>query len=190
MPHHKSLKELEHDLISSFMNGCTIAFSELYRMHHATVVSLVNQQVRCAATADEIAQEVFLKAHRFRETYKPGSGFRAWIRAIARNTSLDWLRKNGSDPVRKDGVLSPEDFASDAPCAESIIIRKSERKRLRQVLRNLTRAQRRVLWMSIVGQKPYQEIARHLGVSIASVKCLAYRARAVLAESMIVPAMA
>lgn len=188
----------DQELIRSFIDGDSSAFSEVYRLHHKTVVSQIARQVSDPAAADELAQEVFLKAHRFRTTFKPGHAFQAWLRVIARNTVFDWLRKHGGELARmgfshaddSEGSIC-EEIASDAPCAESLLIRKSDRRHLRKALRSLTRMQRRVLFLSVIRQLPYSEIARILGVSVASVKCLAYRARAALSEGLALqPAMA
>lgn len=180
--------QLEKDpLINSFIEGDHDAFAEIYRSHHSDVLRQISSQVRDPAAADDIAQEVFLKAHRFRRSYDPTRKISTWLRTIARNTVFDWFRKHGSELSHGDAGAEHEEIACEAPCAESLVIRKSDRRQLLRLLRGLTRLQRRVIWLSIVHQLPYAEISRRLGVSIASVKCLAYRAKAALADGILVP---
>jgi RNA polymerase sigma-70 factor (ECF subfamily) len=179
---------LEKDpVIRSFIEGDHEAFAEIYRNHHDDVLRQISSQVRDPAAADDIAQEVFLKAHRFRKSYDPTRAISTWLRAIARNTVFDWFRKHGAELGHGDAGAEHEKIACESPCAESLVIRKSDRRQLLRMLRGLTRLQRRVIWLSVVHQLPYAEISKRLGLSVASVKCLVYRAKAVLAEGVLMP---
>src|SRR5688572_3652934 len=74
------------------------AFSQLVRLHQAVVRAYVSAHVRAAETADDLAQEVFLRAFRRLDAFQlPESGsMRPWLLGIARNLLLEHLRA----PVR------------------------------------------------------------------------------------------
>jgi RNA polymerase sigma-70 factor (ECF subfamily) len=177
-------------LIEAFRDGERWAFEEIYRRHRRLVLRALRPGVGDRETADDLAQEVFLKAHRFRESYRPEFALSTWLRAIARNTLHDWLRARSGTPLERlvalpaapgDEPLSPvERLPSPEPGPERWLHRRHERRRLRELLRGLTRPQRRVVWLRVVRELPYAEIAKLLGMSLDAVKCLGYRARQAL----------
>jgi RNA polymerase sigma-70 factor (ECF subfamily) len=74
------------------------AFSQLVRMHQAVVRAYVSAHVREAEAADDLAQEVFLRAFRRLDAFQPpeSGSMRPWLMGIARNLLLEHLRA----PVR------------------------------------------------------------------------------------------
>lgn len=136
----------------------------------------IADRIRDPQAAEDIAQEIFLKIYRARWTFKEGKQFESWFWTIARNSLIDWSR------TRKLQLgESEEDEIQDLPCptpsAESLLLKKNQRKLFMAWLRKLTKQQQRVFWLRFVRQLSYQEISRKLGISLDSVKCLAYRSR-------------
>src|SRR5678815_2354836 len=70
------------------------AFSQLVRMHQAVVRAYVSMNIRAPEAADDLAQEVFLRAYRRLDAFQlPESGtMRPWLLGIARNLLLEHLR--------------------------------------------------------------------------------------------------
>ena len=174
----------EVNLVRAFKDGEDWAFSKIFTKYRKLILRFVSQKVRNEEAAEEITQEVFFKAFRFRSSYRSEYAFSTWLWGIARNTIVDRIRKDRREPAHdafQDG--EPEDYET-LPCAlpnaEHLLLRRGENKRLVAFLGTLTAPQRRVLWLRIMHRLSYAEIAKRLGLSLSAVKCLAYRAKATL----------
>lgn len=168
-----------------FQAGDPTVFSALYHRFHRRVQNFIHAQVHNAETAEDIAQEAFLKAYRFCASYNPAQSFSAWIYTIAQNSIIDWQRKQMSSRLEL-GTLESHDVESEAcprPSAEKMLVLHSYRRTFSPLLRKLTGLQRRVLFLTIVRDFTHAEVAARLGLSPASVKCALYRARLVLGQA-------
>jgi len=77
--------------LAQAQQGDEAAFCELVRRHQAVVRAFLGRFVRSAADVDDLAQEVFLAAHRDLATCGD-RGLRSWLFTIARHRALTWLR--------------------------------------------------------------------------------------------------
>ena len=150
-------------------------FSRVWDRYRKPILRYVAVRVPNDEIANELTQEVFLKAYRFRESYSEKYAFSTWLWTIARNTVADHLRGN-----RVEGAELPEDLPCPGACPETRALARDERRIFLRVMRGLTRAQRRVLRLRFVHQLSYPEISRKLGISLTAVKNLAYRAKQTL----------
>lgn len=156
------------------------AFAKVYNRFSKPLLHYVSSRISDPAIAEELTQEVFLKAYRFKDSYQERYAVSTWLWTIARNTISDHLRGSKS----WDSGVPAEETACEKPCAESLVIKKDERRNILKLMRSLTRMQKRVLWMRIIHQLSYEEISKKLGMSLSAVKNLAYRARIGLTDSM------
>ncbi len=164
-------------------------FPQIYTKLKTPILQYVRRTVRDGETAEELTQEVFLKAYRARETFDGERGFTTWLWTIARNTVCDWHRKHADDFRRVHERALPdgtegESICETLPCsaldAEALISKRGDHLLLMGKLRNLTKLQRKVLLLRVVRGLTYEEIAKRLGLSISSAKCAFYRARIAL----------
>ena len=169
-----------------FRSGCQVAFSVLYRRYDRQILSFIREKTGDQETARDLQQEVFLKAHRFRDRYDPKYAFSTWLWTIARNTIFDWKRARMNEPrlytATQAETATVHDnienrVASECLDAEATLLQTSDRKTLKRLLMKFTRPQRRVIWLRIVHQLSHLEIARKLGLSLAAVKCLSHRSK-------------
>src|SRR5436305_12671748 len=79
------------ELAASAAQGSQDAFRELVKRFERPVYSLVLRMVQDPATAEDLAQEVFVKAFRALRTYDPRWKFSSWLFKIAHNTTIDHL---------------------------------------------------------------------------------------------------
>jgi RNA polymerase sigma-70 factor (ECF subfamily) len=86
--------------------GDRAAFSQLVRLHQAVVRAYLGAHLRAGETADDLAQEVFLRAFRRLDAFQlPETGtMRPWLLGIARNLLLEHLRR----PGRLEALVDPE----------------------------------------------------------------------------------
>src|SRR5436305_1593144 len=99
--------------IRAFKDGCPRAFNKIYSHFRLPILNYIRHRVRDGEESQEIAQEVFLKAFRFRERYHEGFALATWLKVIARNTVFDHLRKRKTSAESDewsmlDGILSVE----------------------------------------------------------------------------------
>ncbi|MEW6055744.1 MAG: RNA polymerase sigma factor [Bdellovibrionota bacterium] len=172
---------------AAFKKGDNDVFSSLYNRFKKPIFKYVSGRIFDAQVAEEVTQEIFIKAFRFRDRYDEKHAFSTWLWTIARNTVFDVLRKGRNEETRQEGVSEEPSLVEDLPCpvgnAELLLERRDLRRMLKSMLKPLTALQRRVLWMLVVQQRSYAEISKQLGISISGVKNLAYRARISILEN-------
>ncbi|MCM2279460.1 MAG: sigma-70 family RNA polymerase sigma factor [Oligoflexia bacterium] len=174
-------RENDGALAKAFRNGEEWAFSAVYARYWEPIRRFVLGKVRDDEAASDLSQEVFLKVHRYRDSYRPEHALSTWIWTIARNTVADRFRRNPEERLGHEPAV--EELACQKPNAEHLLVRESERARLARLVDRLTELQRKVLLMRVVQHLSYQEIAGKLDMSISAVKCLAYRAKRMLSRS-------
>lgn len=103
-------------LVARFQHGDPDAFDALYRRHYDSVYAYLKMSLRDAHQAEDVAQQVFLRALRALPRYRfhPGVPFWSWLREIAANEARRALRGRGvpvetQDPVELERTRSPEE---------------------------------------------------------------------------------
>ena len=79
------------------------AFTELLKRYERPIFSLIYRMVRDRALAEDLAQEVFIRAFNARSSYDPRYEFSSWVFKIANNHTIDHLRCRKLDTVSIDG---------------------------------------------------------------------------------------
>jgi RNA polymerase sigma-70 factor, ECF subfamily len=83
----------EQDFIVRILDGDTQAFAVLLKRYQRPVHSLIRQVVHCKEDAEELTQDVFVKAFRKLGSFKGDSSLSTWLHRIAYNTAIDATRK-------------------------------------------------------------------------------------------------
>lgn len=182
------MTEQSDDLAGLVFDGSQQGFDRMHARLRKRVFRYVLGKVRDPEAAEDLVQEIFLKLHRFRGSYRAGLPFLPWFWRVVRNATTDLLRKRGArsdfevllDKESQEPEAGLENLMAEEPNAEERIIGKCRRRGLFKKLRGLTRLQKKVLWLRFVHDLSYSEVAGRLGLSLASVKCLVQRARAAL----------
>ena len=87
------------ELVASALRGAQDAYRELVKRFERPVYSLVLRMVQDPATAEDLAQEVFVKAFRRLDSYDRQWKFSSWLFKIAHNTTIDHLRRGVPETV-------------------------------------------------------------------------------------------
>jgi RNA polymerase sigma-70 factor (ECF subfamily) len=160
--------------------GDKAALSELFTDMYEPIVRYMQGRIQDPVTAEDLAQEVFVKVVQNIHTYA-GSGIRGWIWAIARNVYTDHFR-----PMRNRGFERPTgDFWHlDAPSAEMGPEEAAEWAELREAIRGkldkLSDAQHMVLALRIACGFTTAQTAEILGKPVGTIRVLQFRALAKL----------
>ena len=154
--------------------GSPEAFGVLVDRYRGPVVRLAYRLTHDADEAKDIAQDAFLRAFRRLEDFRPERPFARWLFVIARNASLDTIRRRrrAAAMVAESGEivldLGPEDVA----------LRNDEAARIHVALEALPAKYRNVLELYYLSDLRYREIALTLDIPIGTVKTYISRAKA------------
>lgn len=170
----------ESDLVTRACEGDKPAFAELVRRHQGRVRGLLMRLAQDRVLADDLAQEVFLRAYRGLVGFQRRSAFGTWLYRIAYNVYL-----NNRTRVRRFCEL-PEDYVAAAVAPESALSapRSDLRRDLSAAIETLPERYRAVVVLYYLEEVSYPEIADILGVPLGTVKTHLHRAKKLLREHM------
>lgn len=175
------------DVVSLAQQGRESAFRELVRRYERPVFSLVFRMVRDRETAEELAQETFIKVLNNIDRYQPQFKFSSWLFKIANNVAIDHLRRRQLDTVSMEG--SPHATTSDLAEATSFELATQEETPLQELearelgseieraISQLRPEYRACILLRHVEDKSYEEIAATLDLPLGTVKTYIHRAR-------------
>jgi len=170
---------VDRALVVAARAGSRDAFDVLVDRYRAPVVRLAYRLTRDADEAKDIAQDAFFRAYRRLADFHPDRPFSRWLFVIARNASLDALRRR-----RRAAALGSDGNPQHEPGPEEIALRNDEAERVRQALEALPDRYRLVLELYYVSGLRYREIAVALGIPIGTVKTFLSRAKRQLREEL------
>ncbi|HVG29476.1 MAG TPA: sigma-70 family RNA polymerase sigma factor [Pyrinomonadaceae bacterium] len=180
----KETSTSETELIARARAGDREAFCRLAALHSRRVHTLALHYCRDAADAEDLSQEVWLRAFRSLDTFRAESSFYTWLRRIAVNTFLNQRRAARSrfeDAARRlEGGEADAETIDGAPDAESALHERLLAGRVRDALAELSPQQRLVFLLKHDEGMTYEEIAVALSCSAGTVKKALARAVAKL----------
>ena len=150
--------------ITRILDGETEYFSVLLDRYSRPLYSLIVQIVGCPEDAEELLQDVFLKAFRNLSGYKQECRFSTWLYRIAYNTSISATRK------RKQEFLYIEESAINNVPEEQI-------ECLRKAIDQLEGEEKALITLFYYEEKSLEEISEILKITVGNVKVRLYRTR-------------
>src|SRR4030043_1195359 len=175
----------EKELIRRSQAGDGEAFGVLAERYKGKVFSLAYGFTRDRASADDLAQEVLIKAYFSLPKFKAKSEFGTWLYRIAVNHARDFLRKNKQRlkeiPLQEAGdrVLASADLGP-----EEERLREGQRKIVQAALARLSEKYRTILTLRDIDGLSYQDISGILKLSPGTVDSRLHRARRQLREKL------
>lgn len=166
-------------LVALTRRGNEAAFETLISRYRARLLAFCRHMVGSTEDAEDILQEVFVSAYRAMLADDRELNVRPWLYRIARNRSLNHLRR-----PRPTGVDSMDVFEGGAAVATADRVHdKLDLEDLVEDVKKLPETQRTALMLREMGDLSYDQIAEAMDTSIPSVKSLLVRARVSLAEA-------
>ena len=177
-------------IVAEALEGSQAAYADLLGRYKGPIHSLVLRMVRDPARAEDVAQEVFLKAFRALATYDQTRKFSSWLFKIAHNTAIDKLRRKQLDTValeqpredRMDVISTVPDERSETP--EAAASRHDLAQALEAALAELRPEYREVMLLRFQEGLAYEEIAEIAGLPLGTVKTHIHRARKAMARHL------
>ncbi|MDH7513207.1 MAG: sigma-70 family RNA polymerase sigma factor [Clostridiales bacterium] len=175
----------EKELIRLAQQGNGEAFGQLVERYKTKVFSLAYGLTRDRATADDLAQEILIKAYYVLPKFKFRSEFGTWLFRVAVNHIKDYLRK--TQRRRQDVPLQnvPEkEVATEGRSYEEEQEEAERRTLVWGALRRLPQKFLVILTLRDIQGLSYEEIARVLSISLGTVDSRLFRARKMLRERL------
>jgi RNA polymerase sigma-70 factor, ECF subfamily len=172
--------------------GDESAFAFLVQKYRRQMVGFMYRMCHNPATAEELAQEVFLRVYRSRASYEASAKFNTWLYRIATNLAVNHARdtrhERAENTVRLDEpdqeTGATPDLADKSLTAEERLLHRERMAAIRQKVQALPERQRMAVIMHKYQQMDYREISEVMKLSESATKSLLYRAYETLREQL------
>jgi RNA polymerase sigma-70 factor, ECF subfamily len=172
--------------------GDESAFDFLVQKYRRPLVSFMYRMARNTAAAEDLAQEVFLRVYRSRQTYEASAKFTTWLYRIATNLAVNHARDTRKErpevtvsldePDEETGMSM--DVADSSINVEESLMRRERMLAIRSKVEALPERQRLAVIMHKYQQMDYKQISDVLKLSESATKSLLFRAYETLREQL------
>jgi RNA polymerase sigma-70 factor (ECF subfamily) len=174
-------------VVAEARKGSEAAYRELLTRYERPVFSLIFRMVRDRETAEDLAQETFIKVLNNLDRYSPEFKFSSWLFKIANNLTIDHLRRRRVDTISIEGA--PDAVTAESARATSIAVVSGSESPLEELesrelgtaieraIAKLRPEYRACIMLRHVEDKSYEEIAEIVKLPLGTVKTYIHRAR-------------
>ena len=187
----EAVAALERDaqLMLRVRAGDDTSFGLLLERHRGPVVHFLYRMVQNQAVSEELAQEVFLRVYRSRETYEPTAKFTTWLFRIATHVALNCIRdrkkEKGHESLDEEMLDGKERQVADRQwTVEQEMVHEVKLREVRQAIEALPAKQRAAVLMHKYEGLDYAQIAKVLSCSESAIKSLLFRAYETLRDRL------
>ena len=182
------------DVVALAQQGREPAYRELLRRYERPVFSLIFRMVRDRETAEDLAQETFIKVLNHIDRYRPEFKFSSWLFKIANNITIDHLRRRHLDTISIEG--SPDAVTGESMRATAVTVKSAGESPLEEMeskelgaaieaaIAKLRPEYRACIILRHVEDYSYDEIAEIVKLPLGTVKTYIHRARQELREHL------
>lgn len=169
----------ETKIVYRVLEGDIESFRHIVEMYERPIVRMIRNLINNRESCEDIAQEVFFTAYRKLASFDPArSNFSTWLFTIARNKSINAMRKKRPVSMGELPHKSDEHNPSDELTERELF------DKLDASLEALPSAQKRAFVFAIFENLPYEEIAQIEGVRKGTIKSRINRAKKKLAKAL------
>jgi RNA polymerase sigma-70 factor, ECF subfamily len=180
------------DVMLRVKTGDQAAFNYLVQKYRRSMVSFMYRMVRNSGSAEDLAQEVFLRVYRSRESYEASAKFTTWLYRIATNLAVNHARDTRHERPEVTVSLDEQDDESGTTIeipdgkftAEQAMVQRERMLAIRRKVDALPDLQRQAVIMHKYQQMDYKQIAEILKKSESATKSLLFRAYETLREQL------
>lgn len=164
----------DQQLIADYLAGDEQSLELLIGQYLKPIYSFVSRYVGNAQEAEDITQEVFVRVWRNLKKFDQEKSFKTWIFSIAKNASLDHLKKKKAIPfsefdTEEGGNLITDTLADPSPLPLALLERADMAKMLNVAMEKLSPQYRMVLFLRYNDHFNFREIAESLGASLHTI---------------------
>jgi len=168
----------DEQLIQWVADGDASCLGTLFERHHRAVYRYCMQMTRSKAMSEDLVQEVFIRLLRHASSFRAEGTCKAWIFNIARNVTLDQLRKAGTDvhDLGEQGEENAREQLVDHRSSEQVAAGYQNLQLVERALAEIPAAAREVIWLGRFVFDDYEELARALGCTAGTARVRMHRA--------------
>jgi len=151
------------------MNEEEIKIESIVKQYLKPVYNLSFRLVQSREMAEDITQEVFVKVWKNLDKYDPKQNFKTWLFAIARNTSIDWLRKKRSiafseledrESLNDSGYNFSDQLVDPELLPEELFARSEIKEQLTEALNRISFEERTIILLHLQNDLSFAEISQ------------------------------
>lgn len=176
----------ERDFVSRAKKGDKSAFEALVLKYQRKIYFLCYRIINDHDSADDLAQETFVKAYFMLNSFHDGKPFYPWLRKIAINLTLNHMRRKrrevmlSNHNLKRSGISNP--FIEEK---NSLYYENSIKKRIEEEILSLPLDQKAVFVLRYYEELSYEEISKVLKIPIGTVMSRLNRAREKLKSALL-----
>ncbi len=175
----------DNELISKVLGGDQQAYASLVNRYQNYVFTLALRFTKNREDAEEVSQDIFIKAYRALADFRGASKFSTWLYTIVNTTCITFLRKKRLDIHSLDNERIFDTVASyDSGMHANQVEQKSRLAMVNNAIKMLTTDDAEVITLFYKGEQSLEEIAQILGIEANTAKVRLHRARTRLKEKM------
>ncbi|MFI3314427.1 MAG: RNA polymerase sigma factor [Rikenellaceae bacterium] len=168
----------EKEMIQRALKGDKEAFNTIIEAQHDSVMQYVSSLCNGQIDSADILQETYIKAYLKLEKYNPDYPLNVWLKRIARNTFIDFVRKEDAADI---SILSEIDLLNEKESTpEELIINLERMKYVEKELSMLPVNYQQIIELRYFQSLSYVEIAERLSIPMGTVKTQLFRAKKML----------
>lgn len=178
-------KTPDNEIIQLVLQGHTNAYAELVERYQNFVFTIVLRYISSREDAEEVSQDIFVKAFRSLADFKGASKFSTWLYTITTTSCLTFLRKKKLEVHSLDNekVFAAAEHL-DGGMSANLIEQKSRLTMVNEAIRMLSADDAQIITLFYKGEQTMEEIAQIMGKEPNAVKVQLHRARGRLKEKM------
>ncbi len=175
----------DNEIISQVLSGDHQAYAGLVNRYQNYVFTLTLRMVKSREDAEEVAQDVFIKAYKYLADFKGASKFSTWLYTIVNNTCISFLRKKKLDihSLDNEQVFEVADN-QDSGMRANLVEQKSRLAMVNDAIGLLNRDDAQIITLFYKAEQSLEETAQILGIEVNAAKVRLHRARTRLKEKM------
>lgn len=175
----------DNEVIREVLGGNHNAYATLVNRYNSFVFSIVLRYVKGREDAEEVSQDVFIKAYKALSSFKGDSKFSTWLYTVTTTTCITFLRKKKLEVHSLDNEKVFEAAGQlEGGMSANQVEQKSKINMVNEAIKMLSPEDAQVIMMFYKGEQTLEEMAAILGKEQNAVKVQLHRARARLKEKM------
>jgi len=172
-------------IITGVLKGDHTLFAQLVERYQNFVFTIVLRYIKSREDAEEVAQDVFVKAYRSLADFKGTAKFSTWLYTIATTTSITFLRKKKLEIHSLDNEKVFETVNNvEGSMPANVVEQKSKVAMVNNAIALLSPDDAQIIQLFYKGEQTLEEIAQILGIEANAVKVRLHRARTRLKDKM------
>lgn len=163
----------DEQLMMKVKSGNLDSMSELFQRYQRKIFNYFLRNVYDRELSEDLTQNVFERALKYRNSYKDSFPFKAWIYKIANNVKYDHYRKKKVPIANIETLDSIQSYTMNP---ESQMEENEQVTKLKSAMKKLSEEQRSIIWLTKYEQMKYAQVAEIIGCTETAMKTKIHRA--------------